>query len=269
MLEKIDSYLSERQYVITRYAIAVYFFLYFCFYLQVYEVVHITNSISYLPEILKGFLFLANINFLVGICISGLILSAILFLGICDRIVGLLFYFILLILNFINLFIYQIHIAFFSIMVLTFVIFSNQKLFKINRPFCKSDYVSNDWQIYLYGMMCLILTISGLSKLFVFEWRDGTIMANLCKLSIGSLFNEELYCALPAGYFGLITYLALFLELASFPLFLFKKTRRYTLYLEILLFVGIVLGVRFVYNMSALMMIYTFFCFPFSRKEES
>lgn len=269
MLKKIDAYLAQRQYVIARNAIAIYFFLYFCFYLQVYKVVHITNSISYLPKILRNFTFLGHINFLIGICLLGLALSVLLFLGVSDRLIGLSFYFILLILNFINLFIYQIHIAFFSIMLLTFVIFSDQTFFKIHKPFSKADFISKDWQIYLYGMMCLILTISGLSKLFVFEWRDGTIMANLCRLSIGSLFNEDLYCALPSGYFAVITYTALFLELASFPLFLLKKTRRYTLYLEILLFVGIVLGVRFVYNMSALMMIYAFFCFPFNRKKES
>lgn len=269
VLKKIDEKLRAQQYVITRNAIAIYFFLYFCFYLQSYKSVNITNTVSYLPGFLHDFTFFATETFLISICVFGLVLSIVLFLGIMDRITALLFYFLLLILNFVNLFIYQLHIAFFSIMLLTFVIFSNQKFFQLNKLFSKSDYVSKDWQLFLYGMMCLILTISGLSKVFVFEWRDGSIMAYLCKISVVSYFFEDFFCSLPKAFFAFITYAALLLEIASLPLFLFKKTRRFTLYLELALFAGITFEVGHVYNMTALMMIYTFFCFPFNRKTES
>lgn len=129
----------------------------------------------------------------------------------------------------------EVQASYISIILLVFVLFHKKEDQKkiLNSQLNNSS----QWYLCLFLAVYFGFTISGLSKVFYEPWLNGKAVDYFCTTSnIGNFMGSFLCALLPKTFLG---YLVLFIEISSFPLALFKKTRPLTWILNTILHISI------------------------------
>lgn len=252
-------------FILVRLGLAMYL-LYF-FYIYNY-------SLDYLIETSTQFTEIAGSNFsdYFELCkntvrlatLFGMLFSVFLIFGFLIRISCLILWICLLISFNANQLIAQLYYSYIAITLACFVLFNEQKLFCLNVNFFKNKMTEGPWRLVFGKLFYMTVFVSGCSKVFVNEWRSGTILKHLCDQFF--LKDYTNYCNSPEYVFNFLTYTALFIELTSI-FFLLKKFRFIVWILNIILQIGIIFFLP-VHNISVAIILVQLFIFHSSLFKE-
>jgi len=163
------------------------------------------------------------------------------------RLFAFLFWFLISILIANNLLLLQLHYAFLNLTLIHIALYFKQnnqleiKKFKIHSKFL------------LLALFYLVFSISGLSKLFYSGWFDGSAL----KFSITRKFILQFFLNknLEDMFYLVMGYITLFIEIFSFPLLLWKKTRLLIFLLNLCLHIFIMIFMPKIFNISIVLLL--------------
>ncbi len=258
MSEIIEKYI----FVFVRVLLAVFLLHFFSIYLVSFDYLIATSPLmatfsfsqysSYF-DLLRGFIKLTT-----GL---GILCSVFLFIGYLVRFSSVVLWVCLFTAINANELIAQLHYPYLAITLILIALFCQEKFFSFEINFYNCKMQSGNWAIVFGKLFYLTVFVSGCSKLFVAEWRNGVLTKYLCQQFLFVDFSAA-YCSSPDILFSILTYSVLLIELGSI-LFLLGKFRFYVWLLNIILQMGILLFIP-VQNISMAMILVQLFFFDIS-----
>lgn len=160
-----------------------------------------------------------------------------------------------LIIFYFNPYILQLQVAYINFILICIFLFSSGPLFGIGSFFKRQHFALTYWKKYVHILFSVSLFTSGISKLRLSFWQEGTALWYLCS---NNIFLQEA-CDMPIIFFKVITFIVLFAEIFSIFV-LFEKVRKYVFLMQVTLFLGISTSVLHIG-------VYTLICFLFLIEE--
>lgn len=232
---------------------------FFWAYFQSKQVIIATSSYNFLYS-----------DFLIT-CLSLLgILSSILFsfsynFHNARRILSLILYLLILVsINF-NLFLLQLHYAYTSVSLIYLAFFYAQNEEDNFITLFKTKFHSKHFITVLFFAS---FTMSGISKFFFDEWRDGQCLMGVFSRP-GLFFAYKIARQIPQEAYALLSWLIGAIELLSLPLYLYRPTRFIAWLLILLLHVAIFITMKDINNISIALIFIQLFLFDKSTFEKS